>query len=291
MARPLVSVVVPCYNHERYVVEALRSVKRQSYRPLEVIIIDDGSSDRSANVVRQYVQDDMPWATFIERPNRGAHATLNEGIALSSGDFITFLNSDDVFSPDRIERCLEAALLSKRGFVFSDVFYLDGSGRRIDTNANAYVSALLSAKDTISSSPSLSFAFLRNQLTITTGNMFFSRALLSKVGYFREYRYVHDWDMVLRAVYFEEPLFLAQEEIYGYRIHGHNSFMDLGSVASYETTEVVRNCLIQMTNTPPINVRAPSPYYWGAIFDIYIQKYRYEFYMPPRFRKPIRGPF
>src|SRR5579864_4898833 len=93
---PLVSVVLPSYNHRRFVSSAIRSVYRQTYRPIELIIIDDGSTDRSAETIREFLDTTLPPAGisvhFSTRKNRGAHATINEGIEKASGDYIAILN-------------------------------------------------------------------------------------------------------------------------------------------------------------------------------------------------------
>src|SRR5579864_373460 len=96
--RPLVSVVLPSYNHRQFVNNAIRSVYRQTYRPIELIIIDDGSKDGSADTIRKFLNDTPPptgiSVDFSARKNRGAPATINEGIAKARGDHIAILNSD-----------------------------------------------------------------------------------------------------------------------------------------------------------------------------------------------------
>ena len=82
---PLVSVVVPCYNHEKYVKETIESIVNQTYKNIELIVIDDGSKDNSVKVIQELA--DKYGFTFIHRPNKGLSATLNEGIRLSKGKY------------------------------------------------------------------------------------------------------------------------------------------------------------------------------------------------------------
>ena len=100
--RPLVSVVIPSYNHERFVEQAIRSVLDQSYPNLEILITDDGSSDGTVEAVRRISDPRINLEVFSE--NRGASAAANASIARSRGAFICNLSSDDAFLPGKIER-------------------------------------------------------------------------------------------------------------------------------------------------------------------------------------------
>ena len=128
---------------------------------------------------------------------------------------------------------------------------------------------------------------MRNQLAISTGNFFFSMALARRVGPFQSYRYVHDWDYILRCLFFVEP-YALEEQLYNYRFHGENSFKSLAHIAGYETSEVMRNFLWSMTSRLPENGRAPCPFFWPELFEYYVQHWNYHVYLPPRFRKELK---
>lgn len=95
--KPLVSVVIPAYNAERYLGEAIESVLAQTYQPLETIVVDDGSSDRTAEVARACDE-----VTVIVQENSGPSAARNRGFAASRGEFIAFHDSDDAMTPDKL---------------------------------------------------------------------------------------------------------------------------------------------------------------------------------------------
>ena len=105
----LVSVIIPVYNGESYLSEAVESVYAQTIRPLEVIVIDDGSTDGSAAVARSF--EDV---RFYRQPNRGAADARNRGTELAHGSFLAFLDADDVWTPQKL-RIQMAALLEKAG--------------------------------------------------------------------------------------------------------------------------------------------------------------------------------
>jgi len=96
----LVSVIVPVYNGDRYLSEAIESVLTQTYRAIEVIVVDDGSTDRSANVVKRHA----PLTRYSYQEHNGISAALNRGISLSRGSFFAFIDADDLWTEDKLER-------------------------------------------------------------------------------------------------------------------------------------------------------------------------------------------
>lgn len=103
-SRPLVSVVIPAYKAEQLIAETLASVRDQQYEPLEVFVIDDGSTDHTAKVAREFASSVIK---VIEQKNSGACVARNLGLSLSKGKYIQFLDADDVLSPDKIASQVE----------------------------------------------------------------------------------------------------------------------------------------------------------------------------------------
>jgi glycosyltransferase involved in cell wall biosynthesis len=99
-----VSVVIPCFNAERWIGATLDSVLSQTWPNLEVIVVDDGSTDQSAGVVDSYGQDRV---VLIRQPNRGQPAAINTGVTRASGDYVQFLDADDLIDPDKIALQME----------------------------------------------------------------------------------------------------------------------------------------------------------------------------------------
>lgn len=104
---PLVSVIIPCYNAERWLSEAIDSVLAQTYRPLEIIIIDDGSTDGSLAIIERYAQQYPDLIRYETGPNRGGCAARNRGFALSRGEYVMFLDADDFISQETIAALCE----------------------------------------------------------------------------------------------------------------------------------------------------------------------------------------
>ena len=218
-----VAIVVPCYNHERYVTRALESVFAQSHRNIELVVIDDGSRDATAEIARTALAGSPFPCQFVTRANRGAAATINEGIGLSSSPFINILNSDDWFTSDRIEVMLATVARQGAHWGFSDVVMVDGADQNVADSERAKVLATII--DSVPERPTAGFAFACDNAAISSGNIFFSRALYDRIGAFRDLRYNHDWDFCLRALRVAEPVF-APFKGYGYRLHPANTIAD-----------------------------------------------------------------
>jgi len=103
---PLVTIIIPCYNAERYIADAIESALAQTYRPIEVIVIDDGSTDRSAAIARRFGEK----VRFESIPNQGAAAARNRAIELATGELIQFLDADDLLHPQKLEKMVPMAL-------------------------------------------------------------------------------------------------------------------------------------------------------------------------------------
>lgn len=107
---PLVSIIIPCYNAEPWIGECLDSAIAQTYRPLEIIVIDDGSTDGSLDVIKRYAQQHPDLIQYETGPNRGGCAARNRGFALSKGEYVMFLDADDVISANAIEEHMKVQL-------------------------------------------------------------------------------------------------------------------------------------------------------------------------------------
>lgn len=126
---PLVSILMPNYNYERYIGEAIESVLRQTYPHWELIICDDGSTDNSCEVVKKY-QDKDSRIKLIQKENGGVASALNVAYKESRGDIICLLDSDDLFLPTKLEAIVEAFKTPSRpGYVTHRMRFIYGDGK------------------------------------------------------------------------------------------------------------------------------------------------------------------
>jgi len=260
-----VAIVIPCYNHERYVKRALESVFAQTHRNIELVVIDDGSRDATADIARTVLAGSPFPSRFVTRANRGAAETINEGIGLSSSPFINVLNSDDWFTPDRIEMMLASVARQGAQWGFSNVVMVDDADRDVADSERAKVLAAII--DSISERPTDGFAFACDNAAISSGNIFFSRALYYRIGAFRDLRYNHYWDFCLRALRVAEPVF-APFKGYGYRLHPANTIADaVGGGGRKEADEILGQYIRwAMSERSSENSIAPTWHNWRMHF-------------------------
>ncbi len=275
---PTVSVVVPSYNYARFIEQALRSVIEQTYPDIELVVVDDRSSDDSVAVVKQFMSEPTTRSRLAgrmklvaKRTNEGAHVTLNQAIAATTGRYVAILNADDLFGPRRIETMI-GALQAKGGRIgFSRIRCIDELGRDI-TRSSWEALRLIHTQDVIPRFPSLGFACLPHNVAISTGNLIFERALYDEVGPFSDLRYCHDWDFLLRAVLVSEPVYVDEPE-YSYRLHGTNTFMSLGHLREQETEHVLTDFLRSVRRGNFGNSLCPSPECWPYVFERVLEVY------------------
>jgi len=126
MTQGKTSILIACFNAERYVREAIESALAQTYQNVEVVVVDDGSTDGSVDVIRSF----GPRIIWEAGPNRGACAARNRALALSSGEFINFLDADDLLLPEKVEKQLHLLASDEADIVFSQVHIFDDQTQR-----------------------------------------------------------------------------------------------------------------------------------------------------------------
>lgn len=104
MSNSLISVIIPVYNGEKYLAQAIESILAQAYRPLEIIVVDDGSTDGSAEIVQRFGEP----IRYVYQTNQGAAAARNRGVEEAQGEYYAFLDQDDLWLSDKLTRQMAA---------------------------------------------------------------------------------------------------------------------------------------------------------------------------------------
>lgn len=133
-----VSVIIPYFNNEKTLERALESVSNQTYKNLEIILINDGSSDNSRNVVKEFINNNSSKFEIIhiEQENKGPSAARNKGINLASGNFIAFLDADDSWKSEKIEYQIDILKKHKDIFILGTDYELNYEGKIITKSIN-----------------------------------------------------------------------------------------------------------------------------------------------------------
>ena len=212
--RPLVSVVIPAYNAMPYLPIAVSSVLGQTYQPVEVIIVNDGSSDGTADWVRSVTDDRV---TLIEKLNGGASSARNQGIRAARGKYVAFLDADDYWEPNKLALQVDRAECTPHlTLVDAWAYYVDASGQRVaDCLGNDHegdVWALMAQLDLV--------FFCSSTLLVP-------RTCFDEVGLFRQdLRYAEDWEMWIRLTR-RYPLAVVKQRLSAYRQHDNGKHHNL----------------------------------------------------------------
>jgi glycosyltransferase involved in cell wall biosynthesis len=213
---PMVSVIVPSYNQGAYIREALDSILSQTYRPLEVIVVDGASTDETLDVLNAY--NDIPEIKWVSEPDSGVVEAVNKGFQRAQGEIGAIQSADDVYYPGAVNAGVGALKKnSALGFVFGDVQKTDETGRVLDTTAiSAY---------------SLE-GFLAKTLWIPQQTTFFRLAAAKALGGWREaVPYAADTDLWLRLA-FRYPAEKIDAVLAMRRMHAHQRDKQAARIAS-----------------------------------------------------------
>lgn len=235
---PHVSVVIATYDHARWVGQAVRSVAQQQFRDLEIIVVDDGSTDDTARVVRE---TGVP-LRYLRQDNRGPGGARNTGIDAARGRLVAFLDADDLWLPDKL--ALQVPLLESRAeavLVYADALMWDETaGRAEGTHADrqAHPSGRILA------------AVLREN-PIPSPTPLVRRAPLLRAGGFDEtLRVCEDWDLWIRLARRGE-IHCLDRPLAIYRLHGDNLHADVARMKHYQHL-VLRRALADPALPPAI---------------------------------------
>jgi glycosyltransferase involved in cell wall biosynthesis len=194
--QPLVSAIALCYNHSAFVVQCLESIRAQTYPNIELIIMDDCSTDDSVAIIENWISRQGIDCTFVvHRQNQGLCRTLNEAIRLAHGEYISLIATDDTWLPGKLSRqvaMMESAADSV-GVVYSDAYQINDHGERLpDMFMDGYRRFLAVPEGD-----------LKERLVV--GNFIpamttlIRRTVYERVGYYDELLLFEDWDFWLRV--------------------------------------------------------------------------------------------
>jgi len=129
MENPLVSIITPTFNSEKFITEVIKSIQNQTYTNWEMIIVDDCSSDKTVSITSNFAQFDARIKLFQLEKNSGTGVARNKGLSEAKGRFISFLDSDDLWKPIKLEKQMDFLLKNKLPFTFSFYECIDEEGK------------------------------------------------------------------------------------------------------------------------------------------------------------------
>jgi glycosyltransferase involved in cell wall biosynthesis len=212
MIGPFISVIIPTYNRAKLLPQAIESALVQTYPHYEIVIVDDGSTDETSEIIKPYINK----VRFITQKNRGVSAARNRGIREAKGELIAFLDSDDLWLPNALRNKVQYLNMHPdTGLIHSDMLLLDEYG---GTSGKS---------DPLMTNTGECYLGLFAGNRIFTSSVIVRRNCLEKAGDFDEsIRYAEDYDLWIRLA--RECRFAYCEESLGfYRVHKSNAVKDL----------------------------------------------------------------
>jgi len=204
MANPLLTVVIPIYNAAHFLSEAVGSIRRQDYEPVEIIVVDDGSTDNCAEVAAELGSN----VCYARQENAGPAAAKNHGLSLASGEFISFLDADDLWPPHKLSIQMARLLAEPElDFVLGRTQYHVLPGGKI---------------------PDSSFEGPENVLAhAVMASGVYRRRVFDRIGVFEEsFRFGEDTDWFMRALEDNVEMRILRPTTLLYRLHGKNMTQD-----------------------------------------------------------------
>ncbi|MGW8195886.1 MAG: glycosyltransferase family 2 protein, partial [Desulforhopalus sp.] len=186
--QPLISVIIPAYNHEKFIAAAVDSVLQQTLPNLELIVVDDGSTDRTGEIVKKY---DDPRISYYHQENQDAYNAINRGMSLARGKFVAILNSDDVYTPDRLERIMLCWEKTAAQCIITDVIPISDDGGEFTDPEFGWNIWHRKNRKFFFECGEIYTAFLKGNFMVTTSNLFMTKKASREVGDFCALRYLH----------------------------------------------------------------------------------------------------
>lgn len=234
-----ISVVIPSYNHAGFISQAIDSVIGQTLRNWELIVVDDGSTDGTRRLLDATYADNSQ-IRLIYQTNHGAHHAINQGMAEAKGRYISILNSDDVYHPERLQTLLNHCEVNCCGLAFTPLVPIDATGQPILSQDHAWCRLYANLSREYAQHGARR-ALMTGNFAVTTSNFFFRADLLQQLGGFHKQRYNHDWEFMARLIQQGHDIVcVGAQPLLSYRLHGNNTITQNTLMARLEL-----KCILQ----------------------------------------------
>jgi glycosyltransferase involved in cell wall biosynthesis len=219
MSSPLISVILPSYNHEEYLPKSIESVLDQTVDDLEIVVIDDGSDDSSPEIIRQYADRDGRVRPIFHEQNQGIPKTMNDGLSAANGEFIAQTASDDLWAENKLERQLEVYRQHPGSVIWTAGEIIDGD--------DEFVGQSYGELQNVGSLPRSGdlFGTLLQKSIIFHSSLFYPNDVREGIWFDEELKYLNDYKYSIDLAAKTEYIFIDEKLTY-YRMHGNNTVTD-----------------------------------------------------------------
>lgn len=204
--KPEISVIIPVYNSENTIIRCLKSIKDQNYRNYEVIIVDDGSQDRTVSIVKAFCQNDTRFKLYLQE-NGGPSSARNHGLSEADGEYVCFIDSDDLVDSNLLDESYKIINTEKTDMVFYKYRRRTSSGEYIDEEVN-FPEGRLTVAEALK-------ALLEEKYQNYIWRILFSKTLLEGIR-FKNYSFGEDIIFLYEALLRANSVFFLNKMLYTY---------------------------------------------------------------------------
>ena len=256
MSSPLVSVIIPFYNGAKYFEETLDSVLKQTYPQIEIILINDGSTNPETDTFLKNILEKKksPQIRLYTQMNQGLSETRNRGIEYAQGQFIALLDQDDLWRPEKIERQVkQMQAMPGIGLAYTDcLVHFQHSGKNVVYSRQV--------------APHQGFCFpdLLLENFIVCSSVLIKKSILDELGHFdKKYKQAEEYDLFLRIARKYSLAYLS-DPLTTYRVHESNSTHGQGLLAQSECREILRGYLEDLDYSATASMAIAKTFYVDA---------------------------
>lgn len=255
--KPLVSIVIPLYNGSNYVEQAIKSALAQTYEHIEIIVVNDGSTDEGAGkrVCDKYAEK----IVYLDKENGGCASALNYGIMRAKGDFISWLSHDDLYYPEKVKKQVE--IYEKYG-LSTDNTVISSVGTLIDFEGKTILHPSRKDKGLYSSKQAFEYFLLKS---CPNGcGLLIPKCIFERIGYFDEsMRFVLDWNLWVKFALLGVDFYFDDEKVVCNRVHSMQVTVKQKELHSKETNITVEQLFSIMQEKKAEDFYLQTLYYFA----------------------------
>ena len=271
MKQPLVTIGITSYNHAKYIVYALNSVLQEDYPNKEIVIIDDGSTDNSAELIQAWVaaNKDKIEVTFISRPNKGLAFTLNELLNNVLGDYLALLASDDAFCNNGIAKRMKALLETNKMVAVGDCTVIDN--HNITTHQSWMKDVMKRDVNNYNTDEGIMREVLVNP-AISGSVLLIDKKVYKKIGTYPQNFFAEEWFFYQRCAANKDIVYI-DEVVSLYRRHEDNTSGKLVANRKHLVKSIVKSYGMNWWLFPGIKMKFLALKQWVRWNYIYLRTY------------------
>lgn len=263
MNRTSISIIMPLYNTEAYVAAAIESVLAQTFHDWELIVVNDGSTDGSLDILKRFADAD-PRIMLLDQPNKGVSAARNNGLSVARGKYIYFLDSDDEIVPDTLKMCIEYCDANLLDVIFFDASTRYSEGVDIERHNLTYTRTKTTGYAVRDGASTLKDLIINDEFLVVPGLLFTARHFITSNNFTFVEGIVHEDELYAAQLFlFAERTMYLPEQLFVRRLRANSTMTSAVRKYNIDCYFIVAERLKEIANDEPA---------YAEVIDIYLRK-------------------